>query len=57
MGRPQRGAQIAGLGPQAFLALRERPHLLGEGAVRPLALPVERLRLLVEGLQGHRDRL
>ena len=55
--RAQRRAEAARLRAQPFLALGKGLHLLGQGSVRALTLPVERLRLLVEHLQRLRDRL
>ena len=46
--RAERGAQVAGLGAELLLPLRERLHLLGQRPVGALTLLVERLRLLVE---------
>ena len=57
MRRTERGAEVAGLGAQPLLTLRECAHLLGERTVGPLTLLVERLGLVVERLQRRRDRL
>ena len=54
--RAERRDEIAGLGAQALLRLRERPHLAEEGAVGLGPRPLEVLDLAVDLDEGLLDR-